>query len=438
MNPHPEEVKDMSDIEHKVLSPLLTTGRWFVVATVIFSAVAVFTLYALYEHSLAGHAPAELEPDSYWGVHLTNFVYFIAVGFGAALVSVILRLRRTDWAAPVTRIAEVTAVLAFGVALVNIVLEVGDLNDLVDIVIYGQVDSPFIWDGLLLILFLVSTAAYMYMPMVPDLNRTALRVDYIKGFYRFLSFGYVGNPIQKMELRRMVLTMAGLVAVVLVLVSTVLAWAFDGVSPQPIWNDALTGPYFLTGAIVTALPVVIIILAIARRMYGLEEVMSKDLFARLGKGLTVAIGVFLVFFIAKTFTTDYSVNGESVNVAREIWAGEFAAIAWPLIIIGLVLPALIPFIPRLHTVGGIVLASSMAAVLMWTKGYLVVVPGLTDHLLPHADGIYLPSWTEISLMIGSLAFFGLFMMIFTRFFPIISLWEIEEQVVDEDEKEGAP
>jgi Ni/Fe-hydrogenase subunit HybB-like protein len=39
---------------------------------------------------------------------------------------------------------------------------------------------------------------------------------------------------------------------------------------------------------------------------------------------------------------------------------------------------------------------------------------------------YFPSWVELSIMTGTLAGFILLYMVATKFFPIISLWEIEE------------
>jgi molybdopterin-containing oxidoreductase family membrane subunit len=39
---------------------------------------------------------------------------------------------------------------------------------------------------------------------------------------------------------------------------------------------------------------------------------------------------------------------------------------------------------------------------------------------------YLPSWIEVSIMAGTFAGFILTYMVATKFFPIISMWEIQE------------
>jgi molybdopterin-containing oxidoreductase family membrane subunit len=427
----------MSDIEQRVLGPVLKASNKFWAVTIILSLLAIFSLYALYVHATEGTGPTGLEPPSNWSIHITNFVYFLSLGFGLILISAVIRLRGSEWGAAAPRLADVIAMLAFGVAGINIVFEVGSLHSLVDIILYGQVDSPFIWDGLILIFFLVVSAGYMYMPMVPDFTRISLRLDVIKGFYRFFSFGYVGNPMQRVNLRRMVLIASALVIVVLLLMSTVLAWAFDAVSTQPVWNAAITGPYFLTSALVIAVPVLIIGLAHLRRLNGLEDYLNDDVFARLGKILTICIGLFLIFFALETVFREYTVGSETVSATQAIWNGRFAHITFAIFLIGLVIPALIMNLPGFRGKNGVVTAAIMTTVMMWFKSYLVVVPGITHHLAPYKEGIYMPDWPEWGLIVGSFAFLALLIVAFTRFFPLVSIWEVEDQARGHEDKEGS-
>ena len=56
----------------------------------------------------------------------------------------------------------------------------------------------------------------------------------------------------------------------------------------------------------------------------------------------------------------------------------------------------------------------------------------------------MPTWVEVSITLGALAAFMLMYAIFSKLFPIISLWEIKEgqelekQVAVETEPEGLP
>ncbi len=428
----------MSEIEKKALSPILRLNLWFWVTSFILLFLAIITLVALYIYNSEEKLPTELYPESYWGIHITNFVFYMALGFGAILVSVALRLRKTDWSAGVYRIADFAAVIAFVVAGFNIVFEIGDILWLVDIILYGQVDSPFIWDGLLLIFFIIAAAAYMYMAMVPDLTRTSLRASEIKAFYRFLSFGYVGNPIQRVRLRKMVLRMAILVFLVLLLMTTVLAWAFEDVSPHPVWNEALTGPLFIAEAIVLALAVIILMLAVLRSAEGFQDFLTKSLFTRLGKALAYAILLYLPLFIIGTLTMTSGEDSTFVSFSDSVWNNESAYLTWGIAFFGLVIPLLIVIQPRLSSIRFVVVAATMTTLVLMFKIYMVVVPGITRHLNAYGDGIYWPTLVEWVLIIGSLSFFIILMVAMTRFFPMVSVWEIEDQIREEDDKGVRP
>lgn len=428
----------MSEIEKKALSPVLRMGPWFWVTSFILVFLAIVTLMALYIYNSEEKPPTELYPESYWGIHITNFVFYLALGFGALLVSVLLRLRKTDWSAGVNRMADIAAVIAFVVAGFNIVFEIGDVLWLVDIILYGQLDSPFIWDGLLLIFFIIAAAAYMYMAMVPDLTRTSLRVTEIKAFYRFLSFGYVGNPIQRVRLRKMVLRMAIVVFLVLLLMTTVLAWAFEDVSPHPTWNEALTGPLFIAEAIVLALAVTILMLAVLRSAEHFEDIITKSLFVRLGKVLAYAILLYLPLFVIGTFTMTSGDDSTFVSFSDSVWNNKFAYLTWSIAFFGLVIPLLIVIQPRLASIRFVVVAATMTTLILMFKIYMVVAPGITRHLTAYENGIYWPTQLEWVLCIGSLSFFIILMVGMTRFFPMVSIWEIEGQIREESDKGVKP
>jgi Ni/Fe-hydrogenase subunit HybB-like protein len=71
-------------------------------------------------------------------------------------------------------------------------------------------------------------------------------------------------------------------------------------------------------------------------------------------------------------------------------------------------------------------ASASLVVGMWLERYLIVVPTLANPRLPYARGLYAPAWVEVSITAGAVAFFMLLYMVFTKIFPIISIWEVRE------------
>ena len=94
--------------------------------------------------------------------------------------------------------------------------------------------------------------------------------------------------------------------------------------------------------------------------------------------------------------------------------------------------------PKLQSPRPIILAATMTSAVMWFKNYMVVVPGLTHHLQPIDGGIYIPTLTESVLMVGSFAFFAILMVSMSRFFPMVSIWEVEDQTRTDEEMEVMP
>ena len=91
-----------------------------------------------------------------------------------------------------------------------------------------------------------------------------------------------------------------------------------------------------------------------------------------------------------------------------------------------IVPVSILGVPRLRTIKGTVVASAFITVGMWLERFIIVVPSLSQPRLVPAQGMYRPSWVEILITLGFFATFILFYVLFTKVFPIISIWEIQE------------
>ncbi len=81
---------------------------------------------------------------------------------------------------------------------------------------------------------------------------------------------------------------------------------------------------------------------------------------------------------------------------------------------------------------------------MWLERFLIIVPSLAHKQLPYSWGSYRPEPVEIVIMAATFAAMGLLYMLFAKFVPIISIWEMKVgnqphppvAVADEDELAG--
>jgi hypothetical protein len=63
---------------------------------------------------------------------------------------------------------------------------------------------------------------------------------------------------------------------------------------------------------------------------------------------------------------------------------------------------------------------------MWLERFLIVVPSLSVPRLPMTATPYAPSWVEWSLFAAFVALFVFLYAVFTKLFPIVSIWEIRK------------
>jgi molybdopterin-containing oxidoreductase family membrane subunit len=79
-----------------------------------------------------------------------------------------------------------------------------------------------------------------------------------------------------------------------------------------------------------------------------------------------------------------------------------------------------------RNVAGTTAASVAVVIGMWLERFNIVVPTSLHPRVEMAALHYLPSWVELSIMAGTLSGFVLVYMVATKFFPIVSIWEIQE------------
>ena len=64
---------------------------------------------------------------------------------------------------------------------------------------------------------------------------------------------------------------------------------------------------------------------------------------------------------------------------------------------------------------------------MWLERFLIIVPGLQyKQAATFSWGSYMPSAAEGVFVLGTFCFVGLLLLIFSKFFPLIPLFDIKE------------
>lgn len=418
---------DTRDDFAAIIQPVLTVGPSFRRWAIGLGAVVVWAIFAWVWQLVWGLGETGLGRPIYWGLYITNFVFFIGVSHAGTLISAILRIVDAEWRRPVTRMAEIITVLVLFFGVGNVLLDLGRPDRALNVILHPHFRSPLLWDAMSISVYLTASSFYLYLPLIPDVAR--LR-DQTTGwrhrFYQRLAIGWTGTAQQWHRLERTMGVMAIVVIPIAVSVHTVVSWVF-AMTIQPMWHSSIFGPYFVVGAIFSGIAAIIIVMAIVRKVYALERYLQPIHFNNLGLLMLVMACLWFYFTFAEHITTWYGQEPDEIKVFNARVYGPYAPFFWVMVLTCFVVPFAILAVPRFRTITGTVVASISVSIGMWIERFAIVVPTLANPRSPIHTFSYVPSWVELSLMAGCFAAFSLVYMGFTKLFPCISMWELREE-----------
>lgn len=415
----------VSEQDQILLRPVeKTTKRFWITAAILFSVWFIgFLAYLSQFHN--GLGVTGLSRPTYWGIYITNFVFFIGISHAGTLISAILRISRAEWRRAITRSAEVITVMVLLFGVGNILIDLGRPDRMLNVLKHPHFTSPLLWDVTSITCYLTCSTIYLYLPLIPDIARLRDRGVKWRGFYRLLALGWQETPRQKRILERLISIMAIVVIPVAVSVHTVVSYVFS-MTIQPMWHSAIFGPYFVVGAIFSGIAALLIAMAIIRKVYHLEEYLKDIHFNYLGILLLVMALLWFYFTFSEYLTVFYGNEPLEMEIFRSKMSGPYAFYFWTMVVCCFVVPFVILANRKTRTVKGTVIASATITIGMWLERFTIVVPSLVNPRLPYARGVYHPTLVEFAITAGCFAAFILLYMTFTKIFPIVSIWEIEE------------
>ena len=408
-----------------LFDPIRKTGKAFYLTLSALIAVILWAVWAYLYQYRYGLGVTGLARPIFWGVYITNFVFFIGISHAGTLISAILRLAKAEWRRSITRSAEVITVLVLFFGVGNILMDLGRPDRMFNIIRFAQFKSPLLWDVSSISVYFTASSIYLYLPLIPDI---ALLRDYggkWQWFYRIFALGWKGTERQHHLLEKGIAFMAILVIPVAVSVHTVVSFVF-AMTIQPMWHSAIFGPYFVAGAIFSGIAALIVAMNLIRKVYHLEDYLRPVHFNNLGILLLVMTLLWFYFTFTEYLTVYY--GGEPLHMAI-FWSkftGRFAPYFWGMFLFCFVIPLPILSLRKTRTPKGTLIASLSVIIGMWLERFVIVVPTLTNPRLPSEEVIYFPTWVEWSILAGCISFFILLYMIFTKVFPIVSIWEVRE------------
>ena len=417
-------------LERVVLNPLTQTSIFYYVFVLFLLAVVAWGLYAYVVQLRYGLLATGMRDVVMWGLYLVNFVFFIGISHAGTLISAILRVTNAGWRTPITRMAELITVVALSIGALMPIIDLGRPDRVWHMIVYGRFQSPLLWDIVAITSYLVGSLIYLYLPLIPDLALMRDRLGqgasaFKRKVYTFLAVGWKNTPEQRQRLEKAIGIMAVTIIPIAISVHTVVSYVFS-MTLRPGWDSTVFGIYFVIGAIFSGIASILIVMAIFRKFYHLEEYITEKHFRNLGYLLLTTLFIYLYLTFGEYLTLGYKMKVEEKHLLTLLMVGKNAIWFWFFVIAGMAVPAFLLLLRRGSTIPKIVIAAVLINVAMWVKRFIIIIPSLQVPLMPFEFGAYTPTWVGWSITAGAFAAFILIFAIFAKLVPLISIWEVAE------------
>ncbi len=418
-----EEFK--KDPDYILYQPIIEKSKGAYILGIVLVTVFLWTMYMYAGQLVTGLGVTGLNSRISWGFYIVNFVFFIGISHAGTLISAILRLSKAEWRRPITRMAEVTTAIVLAIGGLHPIIDLGRPDNMMNIFFYGRLQSPLLWDVTAITCYFTASTVYLYLPMIPDIAK--LRDMGVKPnwLYTFLAWGWQGTEKQKYILERALTILMVLVIPIAISVHTVISFIFS-MTLQPGWHSTIFGPYFVVGAIFSGIAALLIVMILFRKVFKLHGYLKEIHFRYLSTLLLIMSLLWFYFTFSEYLTGFYGNEPNEMRTIMFKFTGDYWPFFWGMVICNFIIPVVILSVKRFKTIRGIFVASCAVVVGMWLERLNIVVPSLTIPRLNYVPQVYSPTLVEWALFLAGLSVFALAFLLFARYFPIISVWEIKE------------
>jgi molybdopterin-containing oxidoreductase family membrane subunit len=380
-----------------------------------------------------------------WGFFITNFVFWIGISHAGVMLSAILRLSKAEWRRPATRAAEVLTIFSLMTALMMPLIHTGRPWRILywafpyDFArgIYPNIRSPLVWDPAAVLTYLSCSTMFVYVALIPDLavirdRSTGTR----RKIYSILSLGWRGNPRQwKLQIIAGFL-LSALILPVFVSVHSIVSWDFAVNIGAEGWHSTIFAPYFIIGAIHSGVAAVVTVMVVMVWLWKWDRYLTPDHFDAIGRLLIVVGTTWFFFFFLEWVFALYTLEGPEI-VLRELQVFQ-----WPYSMLFIIFIFTAYFIPVpmwlfksvRRSAFWMLITTILVNVGMWLERFIIIIPGLIRRQPLTFDwGTYHPSIVEILIVAETFAFVALGMLLFSKLFPLIPLFDIKEGMINRRE-----
>lgn len=404
------------------MSTAMKTSLWL--SGVMFLIAVAAWVYQLKE----GLILTNMQNSYSWGLYISGLAFFVGNAAGGLVLTSSIYLFGIKKLKPLAKIGALTAFANVTAAMLIVLPDIGRPLRLYNLLLHPNFMSPLVWDVIVLNLYAVASAVYLYILMLPELTGRlawlAIRVDDAGAFSD--------------RWARRIAPVALLFAIG---IHVVTAWIFSTQGARDWWFSPVMAPDFVSVAIAVGTTVVLVAGALA---YGTGD-RYREAFATLGLIIFIATCIHLFLMANDLVIHAWYGNAETHRILAIAWGRYGLAhafeVAAPLLGAWLLMrPQVLHSLPRLLLSAGLLVAGVFVHRFLimpaaYTNIPMTMTPfGLPDShwSLPIASGrllpgmstfidqyAYFPSLVEMVILLGIMAYMVLVVLLAVIKLPIL-------------------
>ncbi|NNK81812.1 MAG: polysulfide reductase NrfD [Flavobacteriaceae bacterium] len=369
-----------------------------------------------------------------WAWDITNFVWWVGIGHAGTLISAVLLLFRQKWRMAINRSAEAMTIFSvvqaglfpiihmgrpwLGYWVLPIPNQFGSL--------WVNFNSPLLWDVFAISTYLSVSMVFWWTGLLPDfamIRDRAVR-PFQKKIYSLLSFGWTGRAKDWQRFEEVSLVLAGLATPLVLSVHTIVSFDF-ATSVIPGWHTTIFPPYFVAGAIFSGFAMVQTLLIIMRKVCNLEDYITVQHIELMNIVIMITGSIVGVAYITELFIAWYSgVEFEQYAFLNRA-TGPYAWAYWAMMTCNVFSPQFMWFKKLRTSIMFSFFISIVVNIGMWFERFVIIVTSLHRDYLPSSWSMFSPTFVDIGIFIGTIGFFFVLFLLYSRTFPVIAQAEVK-------------
>ncbi len=247
-----------------------------------------------------------------WGLYIAAFAFFVGVAAGGMIVSSSIYVFNIKELKPFARIASLSAFGCVVAAGTMVLLDLGKITNILNLFLHPNVNSPLVWDVLVVSCYMIITFLSVYFQMLPEWKRTGF---FLAAWTRKKTDEAIAAFSQKWSKR------VGIVGLPFaVLIHTITALIFATQISRHWWHSAILPPDFVAMAVASGTALVLIIcMATAGRKQFARNQKAYAIMARIVAGSLIVH----FFFTAMELTLLAWENSLSSAEVLHVVFGEY-------------------------------------------------------------------------------------------------------------------